>query len=232
MSSGFPLCQGTEGDMLSEIRDSRRHQTRTSTEWEVIPARALPNNCITSPGPLTKFRPPDDSSCCLPRCKGIPSSPGGPLSSHLSQKHKRQEVSTGINRCRGKPQNGSLLSGPCGFCHRKLSSLKTHNTQHNAVFPGTLRWAPSAKSTNSRIVLVEINYGRCGPSDNAAVWRSVNGAPLKSEQMNRSQPCGKVRLLIQTEKTFFFFFCRAAQPEKLYFCSVDDGERETCWMPE
>lgn len=46
--------------------------------------------------------------------------------------HKRQEVSTGINRCSRKPQNGFLLSEPCGFAIVNLRASK-QQAKHNKV---------------------------------------------------------------------------------------------------
>lgn len=89
-----------------------------------------PHNCITSPGPWAKFRPPDDSSCCLPGQRHPVLTRWSAVVSSFIE-HKTQEVSTGINRCRGKPQNGFVLSRPCGFCNCDWT--------RTTMFSGTLR---------------------------------------------------------------------------------------------
>lgn len=102
--------------------------------------------------------------------------------------HKRQEVSTGINRCRGKPQNGFLLSWACGFCDRKPRSLKTYNTQCNAMLSLALWGCASMKLYFFEECLGENQW--CGDSDYTTVWLSAisdNGATPKSKQMNQSQ---------------------------------------------
>lgn len=172
------------------------------------------NNCITS-DPLSNFRPPDDSSCCLPGQRHPWLTRWSAVVSFFIE-HPRQEASTGISRCKGE-----ALKWPCSLAVLNLCTSK----QHNCLF---WHWGhASMKLAFLASALLKI----CDVDTVAmARWHDRLNTPKPSKQSLwfHQGMCGNLNCFFRGGVKYGFFLIKAAQPEKVILDSAEFSHKWIC----